>query len=90
MSFNTIVDPVNKKKYSIFSQKGKNLLKSYVLFLNNNVGSDMAPAVPAVPTVPAENIQISINPEESSTLLNEQEKELIRHRIDHHNAFKNI
>ena len=32
--FNKITDPINKKSYSIFSEQGKNLLKSYVKQFN--------------------------------------------------------
>ena len=59
---NNIIDPVSLKKYSIFSAKGKSLLKSYVKYLQTG-GAGGAGEIDNYKTDKAKNFVKSINAE---------------------------
>ena len=40
MNFTKIINPINGKKYSIFEKKGRQLLKKYIVYFQNNGGSN--------------------------------------------------
>ena len=52
MSYSDIINPLNSKKYSIFSKKGKNLLRKYIKVYKSGGSDDIGGGGSVVPPIP--------------------------------------
>ena len=49
---NIIIDPINRKQYSLFSNKGKNILKSYIKYFNGGTNFTQYPNLGTIKDIP--------------------------------------